>query len=208
MRDLMLIGHSTFVIIGLHVSLFLFDISVVDWSHANYQRNTNSFYVESWKKGITKIHEHAINLSLTTDNKEISADINSQSNIKTYSLIIKHKPASNAEFDYDSWIITLFETADRQYNLLLPEKPNNWAHNFPRENSIAWLDPLENPDYLKYGFYAFPLSSKRIIKIESFYCIIQVEKYKLNDKNPKVFDSLSVHIEFTNNPPPDLNRTR
>jgi hypothetical protein len=85
-------------------------------------------------------------------------------------------------------------------NLLLVEGCGGGGDNFPREGLIGILFPRENPtrlDLLIHGNY-YPLYAKRTIKVKSFYVIIKVNSYKMNETEPKRIDSMNVSVEFKN----------
>lgn len=85
-------------------------------------------------------------------------------------------------------------------NLLTAEGCGPGGDNFPREDWAHYLFPWENPSKLdrifKGGYY--PIKTKRVIKVKSFFVVIEVKNYKMNQTNPKKLDHMNVSIEFTN----------
>jgi hypothetical protein len=86
-------------------------------------------------------------------------------------------------------------------NLLIAEGCGGGGDNFPREDKVSYLFPRETAktqaeQILSGNFY--PISAKRIIKVKSFYVIIQVDSYKMNESNPKQIDEMNVTIEVKN----------
>jgi hypothetical protein len=69
---------------------------------------------------------------------------------------------------------------------------------FPKEDTIGLLYPVEEPSYRKHGVLAYPLLAKRTIKVENFYCIIQVTSYIRSQDNPREIDQLTIKIKLSN----------
>lgn len=43
-----------------------------------------------------------------------------------------------------------------------------------------------------------PLLAQRVIKVEGFYCIIEVKEFRFSDGKKGIFDSISIGVRFTN----------
>jgi hypothetical protein len=164
------------------------------------QENPKVFYVNSWKKGERKIREQKFVIELNQTNPKFKTRIYDASGKARYKLSISHHPIKKGSNLYEYWWIDLSEIGSRRNSKLLSvEGPGPPGDNFPKEDNIGWLYPLEDPKIFTDFVSAYPILAKRVIKVEGFYCIIRVTNYTMPSSNPKAVESLTVEIEFTNN---------
>ncbi|MFL6230765.1 MAG: hypothetical protein ACJ741_18480 [Pyrinomonadaceae bacterium] len=168
------------------------------------QADTPEIYAESWKAGL-KIRERVLNFKLdpsSGDQVDILRDVGNGE----YRLRLRHSLAQ-AQFDIDYWVIELRQILPdgKDKKKHLGDNLLSWGGGggdyFPKEDYIGMLYPKEAPTtpvetMLKGPFY--PISAKRVIKIQNFYMIIQVNSYRLSESNPKKLESMDVTIEFAN----------
>ena len=176
------------------------------------QENANVFYVESWKRGEQKIQEQKLIVELNQSHLEYERTINDSTGQPRYILQIRHWPLKKGENHYESWWVDMceFRKPNRKPKFssdckLISEEGRGVGDNFPRGDFIGWLYPLENPNFFRNGVAAYPILAKRVIKVDAFYCIMQVTSYKMSKTNPRAVDSLTVEIEFRNSY--DLSKT-
>jgi hypothetical protein len=163
--------------------------------------------VESWITG-NKIREQVLTFKLDSSRREHTAIVRDVA-IGRYKLILLHFPAGDGDHRLEYWAVQLKPvlsegTQSKEKlgeNLLTAEGPGPGKHYFPREDLVGILYPREAPknaaEKLLGGDY-YPVSAKRVIKIQNFYLMIQVTSFKLNETNPKKLDSMNVTIEFRN----------
>jgi hypothetical protein len=165
------------------------------------------FYVESWKKGEVIIREEKVTVELNKDNLDYKRTIYNSANKPRYILWIRPAQLSKElRYLYESWWVDLCEFRKpnrkpkyaKDCKLLVVEGRGTGGDNFPKEDEIGWLYPLEKPELFKDGVMAYPILAKRVVKVDGFYCVIQVKDYKMSKTNPKAVDSLKVEIELTN----------
>lgn len=169
------------------------------------QRDPETFYVESWKRGHQQIQEQKLTIELNSSEPEYQAVIKDSLGSEQYKLVVYHFPVERIPY-YEFWRISLYRklklctASDRSQNWdLLTLEGGPPGDNLPKENNIGLLYPAEKPNILKdNGMAVYPISAKRVIKVEGFYVIIQVIGYKFNSTNPRAVDSLTVQVEFTN----------
>jgi hypothetical protein len=157
------------------------------------------FYVESWKRGSTRICETDFFYQLDRITRRHEAVIRDAAGTERYRLIVRFLEREGNLFD--SWAVELREKLDGGRlgpNLLGSEGPGPSGDYFPKENQIALLYPVEEPNFLRYGIDVYPIRAKRVIKVESFYVIIQVEDYKLDREEPKRLEKIDVRIQLSN----------
>jgi hypothetical protein len=155
------------------------------------------YYTESWKKGERKIFPRKLTISLDKSNPVFSEVIRDESGCNRYNLVIEPSSSNAKSADIKAWSIEMAEI-DGSCCLLLPT--NRGTDTISKYNLLGLLYPVENSDWRKTGFFGVPLSAKRIIKIEKFYCVIKVIDYKiLQENNQILLNSMNLEIVFTNN---------
>jgi hypothetical protein len=173
--------------------------------YGQQQNNTSVIYVESWVTG-NKIREQVLNFDLDPSKSEYTHVVRDYG-AGYYKLILRHYPAGKENYQLEYWAVQLrpiLSERDKKEklgdNLLTAEGPRH-ADNFPREDYVGYLYPREAPknilEKLLDGSW-YPISAKRVIKVENFYVMIQVNSFKMNEVNPKKLDSMNVKIEFRN----------
>jgi len=58
---------------------------------------------------------------------------------------------------------------------------------------IGWLDPGK--------FAKIPLTTERVIKVDGFYCVVQVKDYHFITQEQPYLDHMTVEVRFTNTLP-------
>jgi hypothetical protein len=164
------------------------------------ERNLQTFCVESWKKGGQQIQEQKLTITLSTKNINYETLVKDAAGRERYKLIIRHNPLRKGGPNHNYWYLNLYDELipSSKYNLLVYVKPGLGKHFFPKEDFIARLYPIEQPNIYKDVNGHYPLSATRVIKVQGFYVIIQVTDYKFSSTNSRKLDSLTVQIEFTN----------
>jgi hypothetical protein len=163
---------------------------------------SQTFYVESWKRGRQQIQEQKFEIKLEAKDPARRVLVKDSSGVERYELVITQYPLKEGGPYYSYWYVTFYDRLSRyrNVNLLTTEGPGV-GDNFPLEDKIGDLYPVEKPNVYKDVNSGYPISAKRVIKVESFYIIIQVRAYKFNSANSRKLDSLTVEFELTNNPP-------
>jgi hypothetical protein len=156
-------------------------------------------YAESFRQGPTQILEQKFDVKLTPHDPTYSERIKDAHGADRYLLSFDpHGPEGDTSIT--SWQVKLADLQHRMYdNELLPSpNPANDSANEP-QNSVSRLDPLP--------FGAVPIFAKRIIKVESFYVILQVKAYHFTPPDSPYLDSMTVGVEFTDTDPRIAERT-
>jgi len=157
------------------------------------QASKPDFYIESWKKGDRQIQEGKVLIELNKDKPKHEVVIKDSTGWDRFNLSFFPGRAPSPSTDITQWgieLVNLYEEKD--INLLKPTNDPEQDY-FAAEDYVWVLYPTENPP----DTYV-PLSMKRVVKIEEFYCLISVESYRLNPQKKKVFDFIKVCIEFKN----------
>jgi len=154
------------------------------------------YYAESWQKGTRQIQERRLSIRLSRELPLYEETINDASGRPRYKLKIEPRFESEQDSIPKDWSVRLIGPDDT-YSLLQPDHDEG-KHVFNKEDYLDFLYPVEEPDWRKTGFHGVPLSAKRVIKVEGFYCIIQVKAYHLSQSKARAFEWLEVDIDLTN----------
>jgi hypothetical protein len=174
------------------------------------QLNTSGeVYVQSWRRGERKIQPQKMLIELNRDHLAHEQVLLDAGGIPRFILQVRHSPW-NKKFNayYESWWVDLCDyrgqkrrlDVSKECLLLTSSGRGPGGDYFPKEDSVGRLYPLEEhqQEIMKKVSNAYPLYAKRVVKVEGFYCIIQVKRHKMSQINPMMMDSLSVEIELTN----------
>lgn len=183
-----------------------------------------TFYVESWRKGSQQILEQKLTIEITSERRNYNTVVRDSNGNERLLLSIDHQPLSNkATLPFEWWQVNLYEKVisdgthsqfGRKNLLQIDEPGTSDGDTLPVENSIASIFPLKDSMFIGIGkgtaFYpsrekplvgvtGYSITATRVIKVMSFYCVINVTNFKLNEANPHVPDSLTVNISLANN---------
>lgn len=150
-------------------------------------------YVESFRKGRVQISESSLLANLTLENPSYTAVIKDAEGSGRYQLLIEPHRVSEQLNQVMGWQVRLIDVR-RKYlgNLLVNTFPNGPLSDQPRDN--AWsLDP--NP------YAPVPLMTERVIKVESFYCVVRVKETHFIKPESRLLDSMRVEVQFTTTDP-------
>jgi hypothetical protein len=168
--------------------------------------NPPDIYVEGWKTG-NKTSEQSFSFALDSSQKKRTANVTDSRQVR-YQLVLNKFPAGKQDYQLEYWVVELRPVILKRNgkeklgdNLLAAEGPGPGGDNFPREDLVGILYPREAPKNIleKMNLYFYPISARRVIKVENFYVIIRVDAFKLSETNPKQLDSMHVTVQFTNN---------
>lgn len=146
-------------------------------------------YVESFRKRPVKIEEKTFQVNLDVTNPNYQGQIKDSEGNDRYKLSLTPMKVGSGDDRILSWRVTLMDAKHPVFgDLLLPSR--NPDLNEGRDGHAARLDA--NP------YALVPLTAKRVIKVDEFYCVLQVHKYHLLVPERSYVDSMSVEISFTN----------
>jgi hypothetical protein len=182
------------------------------------------YYAESWKKGGTRqVNEKRIRIRLDASVPSYETVVTDGSGEGRFRLRIDpyyyirgdsgdwklRREVSAADDSTVSFWNVLLLDQDEPASLLLADHGTG-GHTIHLENTFASLYPIEDENWIKVGIFGVPISRKRVIKVEGFYCVIWVRGYELSKTNARAFDWVDVEIELTNSKPdiPNLRPVR
>ena len=146
-------------------------------------------YVESFRKRPVKIEDETFQVNLDAKNPTYQGQVKDSEGNDRYKLSFTPMRVGSGDDRILSWRASLVDTKHPVYgDLLLPSR--NPDLNEGREGHVARLDA--NP------YALIPLTAKRVIKVDEFYCVLQVQKHHLLVPERSYVDSMSVEVKFTN----------
>jgi hypothetical protein len=159
--------------------------------------NVNTYFTESWKKGKEKVKEQEFSVELTGKNNKYETVVNNINGKPKYKLVIDsattdRKDGSDKLLLYGVYFyLTINGGKENQVNLL---KTYNYYDYDCLGCDHIWVvlpDGSEENGTLAYN-------SKRVIKIENFYCLIEVTNCKIFPTNMRLFESVNFTVKFLN----------
>lgn len=155
-------------------------------------------YVESFRKGATRVSEEKFAVKLTSDNVKFEAQIKDSAGNDRYSLSLTPARVDESDARIRFWRVTLLDLKRRALGNLLVSSPGAEAESSEAKDHAWVLDA--NP------YAVVPLSAQRVFKVESFYCRVQVQEHHLLRPDQLLLDSMRVEVQFTNTNPLEGSR--
>ena len=149
-------------------------------------------YVESFRKGPTRIKEQTLQINLNVKNSTYQAAIPDSDGDPHFILSLTPLRIGVEDPSILSWKASLVDVHRKIYgNLLFPYRDP--LYNKGPQGNAAALDP--NP------YAIIPVRTRRVVKVENFYCSIEVKQYHFVVPGQPHLDSMSVEVQFTNRNP-------
>ena len=146
-------------------------------------------YAESFRQGSTRIIEEQFEVKLTPQDASYHARIKDSRGADHYVFsIVPRGPEGDTEIT--SWQVKLADLHHTIYDniLLTTQEPS------PDPRNALWrLEPT--------SFARVPGKGRRIIKVDSFYVVVQVTAYHFTPPDSPYLDSMTASVELTNADP-------
>ena len=153
------------------------------------QSTPASVYAESFRQGPTHVVEEKFEVKLTPQDPTYRERIKDSSGTDRYALSITPQ-GPEGDTEITSWQVKLVDLHHPMYDNVLLSSQN--ASSDPK-------DPLWR--LVPSGFARVPVTTKRIIKVDSFYVVLQVKAYHFTPPDSPYLDSMRLAVEFTNTDP-------
>ena len=158
-------------------------------SAALAQTEATFVYVESFRKGSTRVKESATEIVLDTHNPTCRIHVKDEHGADRYELGCIPQTAAANDPRITSWQVRLADLHHKIYaNVLMPT-----ADSSEDKAQIGWLDPGK--------FAKIPITRERVVKVDSFYCDFQVMDYRFVNLEQPYLDRVTLAIRFTNSMP-------
>jgi hypothetical protein len=161
-------------------------------AHSWAQAIPKPVYVESFRKGSTRLAELLLVANLSSQNADYKATVKDSKAKDRYQLSLEPVREEGGAERIASWRVLLIDRHRRYLgNYLVADKPPEALSDRPQDRAW-WLDPSP--------YAIVPLLARRVFKVEDFYCVIQVKDYHVLPEN-HLPDSMTVEIRFTGTDP-------
>jgi hypothetical protein len=149
-------------------------------------------YAESFRQGATHIVEDHFEAKLTAHDSSYRERIKNSRSVDRYAF--SSEPVGPlGDTKITSWQARLVDLQHKLYdNVLLTSQVPSDNPDDPKD-AITKLDPSR--------FAKVPAQTKRIIKVDSFYVVLQVKDFRFNPPDSPYLESMTVAVEFTNSDP-------
>lgn len=153
------------------------------------QSSIPPLYAESFRHASTRITELSFEAKLDPQNRLYRERIKDSNGSDRYVLtLVPQGPEGDTKIT--SWQARMTDLHHAIYsNVLLVSQDTSGD---PRSN-LSWLNPE------KYS--QVPIKARRIIKVDSFYVVLEVKAYHFTPPDSPYLDSMTVQVDVTNTDP-------
>ena len=157
------------------------------------QSPSPTLYAESFRQGAGHIVEESFEARLTPQDRVYRERIKDSRGADRYAFsIVPQSPEGDTKIT--SWQVKLADLRHPIYDNVLLASPSPSDDPVTRAKDSLWrLDPNR--------FAAVPVNAKRIIKVESFYVVLEVKAHHFTPLDSPYLDSMTVAVEFRNTDP-------
>jgi hypothetical protein len=149
-------------------------------------------FLQSFRQGHTRVTEESFQLDLDPANAGCRARVRDSSGLFRYQVNCIPEYANQADLRILGWHVRLVDLHHKIYDDLLLGTPNSADD----KTQIGWLDPSPFP---KIG-----LKAERTIKVDDFYCWMQVQEVHFAHPPSPYLDHMVVNMKFSNSDPRTL----
>lgn len=146
-------------------------------------------FLQSFRQGRTRIIEESFQLELDPANPGCKARVRDSSGQYRYQVICAPEHVEQGDPRILGWHIRLVDLHHKIYDDLFLSTPNAAED----KTQIGWLDPSPFP---KIG-----LKAERTIKVDDFFCWMQVQEAHFAHPPAPYLDRMVVNMKFSNHDP-------
>lgn len=150
--------------------------------------SAKSVFSDSFKKGPTRIAEQTFDVTVTAEQPKQEFKIADVTGKQRY--ILRFIPEVHAaDPRILGWFVRLVDLHHKLYDSVLPT-----SQDLTRDQGqVWWFDGRSFPK--------IPLETRRIFRVEQFYCVIQVKEVKRMAPGQSYLNQMSLGVQFTNTKP-------
>ncbi len=146
-------------------------------------------YLESFRKGSTRITEQNLEVDLDPRNPTCEIKVKDQNGRDRYHFRCVPQHPGPGDDRIIAWQVHLADREHKIYGDVLMPSPDPTQDR----TQIGWLDPGK--------FAKIPLTTERVVKVDRFYCVFQVTASHFIAAGQPYLDHLTLDIRFTNTMP-------
>lgn len=149
-------------------------------------------FLQSFRKGHARVTEETFELDLDPANPGCKARVRDSSGQYRYQVNCVPERVGQGDQRILGWHIRLADLHHKIYDDLLLSSPN------PADDKaeIGWLDP---GPFAKIG-----LKAQRTIRVDDFYCMLQVQEAHVAHPPEPYLDRMIVNLRFSNSDPRNI----
>lgn len=146
-------------------------------------------FLQSFRQGHTRVTEETFELDLDSANPGCKVRVRDSSGLYRYQVNCVPERVDQGDPRILGWHIRLTDLHHKIYDDLFLNTPN------PADDKvqIGWLDPGRFPK--------IALKAERTIKVDDFYCWMQVQDAHFNHPPEPYLDRMVVNLKFSNTDP-------
>ena len=154
-----------------------------------FAQDVSFVYAESFRKGPARVTESEAEVVLTPQSPTCRLRVKDQSGKDRYEVGCFPQQASENDPRITSWQIRLADLHHKIYTNVRASSVD------PTEDrtQIGWLDPGK--------FARIPITKERVVKVDGFYCVLQVKDFHFANLSDPYLDRMTLTIRFTNSMP-------
>jgi len=160
------------------------------------QSKASFVYVESFRKGPARVTESSYEMELGPKNPFCQIRVRDQGARERYLFVCEPQRVGHGDERITAWQVRLADLHHKIYPNVLMATPDVTQD----QAQIGWLDPGK--------FAKIPLTTERVIKVDGFYCVLQVKDYHFATQEQPYLDRMTVEVRFTNTLPHSEVRAR
>lgn len=146
-------------------------------------------FLQSFREGHTRVTEESFELDLDPANPGCKARVRDSSGLYRYQVNCVPERVGQGDQRILGWHIRLADLHHKIYEDVLLSTPNAADDKL----QIGWLDP---GPFAKVG-----LKAQRTIKVDDFYCLMQVQEAHFGHPPEPYLDRMVVNLKFSNTDP-------
>lgn len=160
------------------------------------QSQPSFVYVESFRKGSTRVPEQTFEVDLDPKNPTCEIRIKDQNDRDRYVFGCTPQRAGLGDDRITAWQVNLADKQHKIYGNVLMASPDPTQDR----TQVGWLDPGK--------FAKIALTTERVVKVDNFYCVFQVTDSHFVAPGQPYLDHMTVEIRVTNTMPHSEIRAR
>jgi hypothetical protein len=146
-------------------------------------------YVESFRKGPTRIQEQTFQLDLDPKNTTCAIRVKDASGRNRYLFSCVPQTSGPGDNRIIAWHVRLEDLKHSIYPNVLMASPDPMQD----QTQIGWLDPKK--------FAKIALNVERVAKVDQFYCVFRVLDSHFAASGQQYLDHMVIEVRFTNTMP-------
>ena len=150
-------------------------------------------FVQSFRKGRTRVAEQSLFVNLTSKNPKFETRIKDGTGNLRYVLSFMPQTADIQDLRVVGWEVSLVDTRRKYMGNLLVASPPTGLLSDKLEDRAWQLDPSP--------YAGVPLLTKRVFKVEDFYCVVDPKERQLLRPDRFLLESLKIEVTFTGTNP-------